>query len=315
MTPNIFLSPGPFIASSNPRRFRKELIRVGTWHAGDKKFSVDEALLLHWANTHKAQVAAGEKIALPAEHTADPDKNRGYVLDMEVAMNANGEPALFGDVEFAEGHEGLAKTTSVSIFSPPEFKDGKGNKYYRPIRHVALTNNPVVSGLGDFEPIAASFGDATVEFSLRTLASKLGVRIEDGADDRTVEETLAGAYKKLRKKGAPPKKDEDKEPVAASIVGVLRDNREMKLDKLVADGRVTKAVRDDLHKTFCSDEALQLSFAAPDAFETTIAALAKNERVLSFKEKTAGQPLVRLSHDENPVIRDAKARAAAAAGK
>lgn len=311
-TPNLYLSSKPYVPLGG-RKFRKELITAGTWHKGDQTWDVTEQMLLHWAKTHKKQVKNGLKVTMPVNHTDDPEANRGYVLEMEVDKNENGVPALFGICEFAEGHEKLAKTCDVSIFAPASYVDGKKNTYTRPIRHVALTNDPVVSGLGKFEPIAASFGDVEVKFSLRTLAKKLRVNLPEGADDAAVEEALVGAYKKTSKKlkaAKTPPKEEDETPVAASMVGLMRDNRGMKLDQLVREGRITKVVRDDLAKQFISDAALTASLkGGDDAFDSVIASLAKNEPVVRPGEKTPMQMSQVLDKDKNPLLRDAAKRA------
>src|SRR5690606_13600266 len=122
----------------------------------------------------------GIKIPLPVEHTFDPEKNRGYVVGAQLGKNSKGIPALFALIQFRDEQEGkkLAASTDVSIFVPPDFTDGHGNKYPRPITHVALTSYPVVSGLDGFKAIAASLVENDdMQFSCLTLAQKLGIDI------------------------------------------------------------------------------------------------------------------------------------------
>jgi len=358
MTPNIFLSSSsaPFTRSSRKGLYRKELISTGVWHKGKHKWEVDEALLSHWVDTHHAQVANGLKVTVPLEHTNAPDKNRGYLIDLEVTKNDRGVPALFGFFKFPKEHQHLTKTTDVSIYSPTEYTDGKNNKYVRPIRHVALTTDPVVTGLGPFEPIAASFGepemtqlqdiakelklslddDAAIRqhildmsMSMRSLAKKLRITVADDADDTTVESAIASAFSRARgkardaKKGAKDgdKKDgkDGKENIAASqpqpgMVRLLRDNRKMKLDALVASGHVTPAARKRIDEAYCTDEALAMSLSnegESDPFDMMLSAIEVNGPVLSLKEKTGGQAIAlsKVNNDNNPVLRDAKARA------
>ncbi len=136
------------------RRFRKELIRVGqfTKEATDQKFEVSLAHLNHWAETFGRMRAAGVKVPVPAGHTADPERNRGYLID----CFRDGD-RLIGILDLI-GQDGiaLAGRSDVSIYAEPSWKDGAGNTYEWPILHVALVTDPVIPGLAGFEPLAAS---------------------------------------------------------------------------------------------------------------------------------------------------------------
>lgn len=341
----VYVSPSsPFIAASveGKKLFKKELMPVGTWHKGEQTWRVDESLLLHWVDTFHKWIEAGHKVPMPVEHTEDPEKNRGFWVDMEVDVGASGVPALFGYADFAEGYEGLAKTTDVSVYSPPKWTDARKRTFIRPIKHVALTNDPVIPGLGGFQAIVASLGgrdvsklldlaakfklDATDEdsaalaieaamaMSMKSLAKKLGLEVGEGDDDASLEKAIVAAFKSKGK--ATPKPDDKKIEASAAMVQVVKDNRSMKLDKLLETGRVTKAVRDKLEEKFLSDEAIKASCSSPDGFEDAFAMLMANEPVMSFKQRTGPQDPVRLSNPmdekQNPLLADAKRRAAAA---
>jgi len=141
-------------AGQPTRRFRKELIRVGNYVKPDAglEFSVGPEALDHWAQTFALMLSNGVDVTVPVGHTGDAEANRGYVRD----IYREGD-SLFGILELVgEDAIALAGRTDVSIYSPPEYTDGKGNHYVRPITHVALTTSPVVSGLRGFEALAAS---------------------------------------------------------------------------------------------------------------------------------------------------------------
>ena len=72
---------------------------------------------------------------------------------MELGRNERGLPALYGCVRFRDGFD--PDDSQVSIHVPPQFTDGLGRTYVRPIRHVAITDYPVIPGLGRFEALAA----------------------------------------------------------------------------------------------------------------------------------------------------------------
>ncbi len=136
------------------RRFVKELIRCGHYvkDSDEIRFDVTPETIRHWVATCSAYLSAGNKIPVPATHTDDPEANRGWVVD----VFAEGE-SLYGVVDLV-GEEGirLAGTCDTSIYSPAECVDGKGNRYLRPIVHVALCTDPVIPGLAGFVPIQAS---------------------------------------------------------------------------------------------------------------------------------------------------------------
>jgi len=307
-----FTSASAVALDQASRRYRKELIRVGTWKAGKHRWDVDEALLSHWVTEHKRLAENGVRVPLPLEHTTEPDKNRGWLVDLEKV----GE-SLFGTIEFADDEAAkLASRTDVSIYSPPEFVDGKGNKYYRPITHVALTTQPVVTGLGAFEMLAASHvEEKQMKLSLKTLASKLGVDVADDATDEDIEAAIVSAWEK-----EPEEEEEEEEPVAASraTIRLLKENRQMKLEKLMQAGKITKAAKDKIVAKHLSDSALSLSLSSDedgDAFDDLVETLEANEAVVNLKGKS-GQQTTRLSHDlkpeDNPLVKDAERRAAAA---
>lgn len=144
--------------------FRKELIYEGSFvkkvpGKEAQHFTVDEAKLNHWEHTGNRMVRNGVKVPVPVKHTDEPERNRARVLRYEVGVNDKGKNALYGVMRFRD-HDAakLAASTDVSIFVPEDsFTDGLGNKYTYAIKHVALTDYPVIPGLSDFKAIAASY--------------------------------------------------------------------------------------------------------------------------------------------------------------
>jgi hypothetical protein len=101
-------------------------------------------------------------------------------------------------------------------------------------------------------------------------------------------------------------------PVSKTHIGLLRDNRRMKLDKLIDDGRISKAVSDKIGDIFCSDAALTLALSdeeITDAFDLVIGALAENE-VVHLRGQQSGPQVLKLSKEDlvstekNPLLRD-----------
>lgn len=345
----------PFTLSNKlKRRYRKELIYVGDFvkrepGKDDVRFSVDEALIDHWVTTHQQFMEGGIDVPLPLNHTDDPEKNRGFVVGMEKDLNERGLPALFGIVEFAdEEAEKLARTANVSIFVPNEFTDGKGKTYARPIRHTAITDYPVIPGLGKFQAIAASFDEGDVPMDeLRALATKLGIpdsvadgdllkeitaKVESLMDDSSsVGSSSSAGAGEGEGKGTPPgsagaiKKVEYHPPVAAGFISMARDFRNTKIDSLVREQRITSAVGAKLKEKYCSDKTLNLALShdgsSNDGFDDIIGALALNTPSTVLGEKSPAQELslalaaTDVTPEKNKLMADVERRRKEAAAK
>lgn len=174
------MSAGPAeltIAGQPSKLFRKELIRVGHYEkqSDGLSFDVTPALLRHWSLTAKKFLANGNKIPMPATHTDDPEANRGWVEEI-----FNDGRSLFGLCRFiGDDAIRMAGRSDVSIYSPAEAVDGKGNRYVRPILHVALCLDPVIGSLKPFEAIAASLGTGDPA-CMRSLSTGLAIAASIG---------------------------------------------------------------------------------------------------------------------------------------
>lgn len=142
--------------------FRKELIYEDDFHKKtenvDQRFTVDTLKLDHWCNYGNMMLQNGVAVPVPIKHTTDPEARRGSIIRFERGLNNQGKEALFGVIRFRDKKAAqLAKSSDVSIFVPKEVvTDGKGREYPYVVRHVCLTDYPVIPGLSGFEAIAAS---------------------------------------------------------------------------------------------------------------------------------------------------------------
>ena len=318
----------PFIAMSSPRteggqpvkRFRKELIRTGSYRtADDTRFTVDGDALDNWVAEFSRMKSVGVKVPVPCRHTTDPEANRGWVID----MFREGD-SLVGVIDLVgEDAIKMAGRSDVSLYSPAHLDDGKGNKYSWPITHVALCTDPVIPGLTGFVPLAASLGKSPVNVPVFTaykepamplkldkLQKALG--IEEPLTDANAEKAIIASFSGVTDKvaslmgqvktlkadlekakkattGPPKPKEVDRELLRLSL-----KDRTRELDALVAGGRITPAVRKKLHALLVGkdNEALSLSLSSgTGAFhEGIIEALAENDPV-ALGERTGGQTL------------------------
>lgn len=130
-------------------KIKHKLIKTGTYSKGSSSFTIDDNLLNHWADTYKNWVEKGHKVPLTLNHSDDPLDSVGLLEEVVVEDNA-----LVGTFELSFDDEEVVNENlpkcGVSIYSPKEYTDGKGDKWEYPLVHVALTNNPVAHDLGDF---------------------------------------------------------------------------------------------------------------------------------------------------------------------
>jgi hypothetical protein len=330
------LTTAPGVQQGDGLQYRKELARSGTYTTQGRTFEITPALLGHWVKTFAEMQAAGHTVPVPVEHTTNPEANRGQVLSVEIENNDTGGVSLFGIIEFRdEDAARLAKTAQVSVFSPAKWEDGKGREFSRPLRHVAITDYPVIPGLAPFAIVASlTFGEHIM--GLRELLAKHKITVADDATDEQMMTALDAALAKAAKPADPPKPptsaadpptppaktaeelEEERRkkeaeaapaPVSASLVKILGENRTTKLDALVHSGRISPAVRDKFAAQYCNGDALTLSLSteAEDGFDSLVETLKLNPVALSLGEKTGAQ--VSTKAEENPLIADAERRA------
>lgn len=294
------------------QRFSKDLIRAGDWvkASTDQRFKIDAEWMAGRVAEFGRMKAAGVRVPVPVGHTNDPEANRGYLEELWVDGDTlMGAIDLIGDKAIA-----LASTCEVSIYVPEKITDGKGNEYVQPIEHVALVTDPVISGQKKFIPIAASRGGPTVKVPVcrlskgdstmkwQDLCAALGLSTE-GLDDTSGPaavlkklEELTSQNKNLSKEAADAKTalaaSRNKPEPDPVVLRLARENREMKLDRLVEAGKITPAVRAKLAGCFIgeNDANLKLSLDADGdgRFCAMVEALGENDPV-KLKEQTASQ--------------------------
>lgn len=334
------------LALSSPddgnQRYARKIIRTGKFYdsKSDRWFEVSDNALAHWAKTFALMASRGVDIPVPLEHTDKPDRNRGWVRNMYIKGDS-----LMADIE-AIGEEGkkAVERNSVSVFIPPKWTDGTGNNYDWPIMHVALTPTPVITGLGDARPIAASrvpFDKEKDKMDWTKIKESLDIDVEmtdENAEElvlaqvteRNLEKddltaklvTATEALEASNKELGTLKLSHGKPPAEAdpTLVSLVRDNRGMKIDALQAAGKVTKVCADEIRKQYIEGtEGLSLSDSLTrdsgktDGFDALVAILQSNDNVIDLTELTGAQIL--LSHQKEGEIKEdalkanAKARA------
>lgn len=344
------------------QRFRKELMAVGHYEKEDGteyEITLDE--LNHWVDVSGEMHANGVRIPLlasPEPHTdvGNPDNAIGTMEDafvegdtLVVILEIVGEDAIENALQ-----------NDVSIYSPPEFKDGTGRVYKRPITHVAITPNPLVPGLADWQriAIAASLGTGKEKSMWKKLAKLLGMSAEDMEDlsDDNGMSKISAAIKALKdahktelkeaKKGNVKATLEDEDvkteiktevdkqvtEIKASlgkpkevdqlVVGLMVDNRRMRLDSLISAARLTPHSRKKIDVRYGEKDAISASMKIGengDVFDFWTDVFAGND-CIELAEKTGAQVIAatlnkpgdKVSDENNPLLKDAARRVEAA---
>lgn len=154
----------PFV--SKGRRFRKEVLRAGTYQhpiePWDEPLDLSNDDIAAIADSSNKAMAAGIRVWVPITHTRDPRKNRGYVERFEIGPSRErGKLSLFAilDIRNSETADqirrGEIEDVSVGI---DEYGDHRGNQFGLRIEHVALVADPVFAGQDSFVALSRARG-------------------------------------------------------------------------------------------------------------------------------------------------------------
>lgn len=267
--------------SDGERRYKKPILRVGEFvkESEGVKFSITQEHLQFLKESFKTRVP------VPLEHTTDPDKNRGWVSDLEIENDV-----LFGVFELSEMIED-PNIFDTSVYMPIE--EGR----LQPLKHVALTSYPVVDGLGKFEAIVASLTpikeETEVAFNWKALGVALGLSdlTEENAEDKLTEHFKSQSEEvkslKLQLSDTNPKINiEQIKKQHGKLFQFAKDGKKSKIESLP----LSKAAKDKLVEHYCSDDILALSLSEDyfDDFDVIIDALEQHES-LEFGEVSGVQ--------------------------
>jgi len=148
--------------ASSPRRFRKDVLRVGRWKhpITGQDVEITPLRLQRLAGATRAFLRTQDRRALPFQdgHCWDSMKTLGWWDSFHVDGDR-----LVGEVDVTDTAarrkiiEGSLRSVSVRIDS--DVKDSAGTSYEEVISHVAATPAPVIDGQQDFVALAAEPGD------------------------------------------------------------------------------------------------------------------------------------------------------------
>ena len=269
------LSPPVRLGAEASLLYRKQVAYVGTYGQydhGTGKLVGDPVPITpqeidHWQQSVKSQVADGVTIPMQKTHnpTTVPEETYGYVIDAETGLDEKGRYSLFLVCEFGDAEKAkVAPVADCSIYQPPRYVNGVGKAYTRPIRHLMLTTAATIPGMGKFVALSLLPERTTMNEFLKQLAIAIGIVVPDDATDASVATLITVAWGALNAKVTEisAKLTETAgmlEAVKASsvamslppvVVSTQQSNRKSRLESLVADQKITPAMRDSLVGTF-----------------------------------------------------------------
>ena len=252
-------------------------------------------------------------------HTEDPFRNIGEVVDLKIE---DGKLYSYIDVRDEEASKKMGKTLlGASAMLSLDWKNTKTNKNVGPaIIHAAITNNPHLNDLEDFEEIISmssvrdsnTSGGAIVLSNTPIKETKMdldemiaSLRDEHGIDVPALQRAAAeaGTYAKLSadlqdalstsgvlKLSNTEGEESSAEDIVAAVSQLAQDRVELsnKVDALVEDTAKTKAEKrvDDLVAT---------GFIAPAKRDANLKLLLSNPE--AFDELLPEKPIVELSNE------------------
>lgn len=143
--------------SSKGVRVVKDVLRVGNWKAGQSDWNVTTDVLKTLANDFAAMVAAGVRSSLywgsrpdggPLGQHGVEAKNAIATIDQVFVQDGVLYCSAYCTTEQAKLLENPALQVSVGV--QPDWTDGAHKKYSLALLHVAIVDQPVVTGQGPF---------------------------------------------------------------------------------------------------------------------------------------------------------------------
>jgi hypothetical protein len=318
----------PVSSLSNGRTFLKEVAYVGNFGHYDqvtgklkRGYPITKETLDHWRDSVKEQIRDGIAIPIQGTHkdTENVEEASGLVIDATTGTDSKGRYALFFVCEFATEEKAaeLSKVADVSIYQPASYVPGSGKVYARPIRHLMLTLKPVVHGLDKFVALSITTEDTENMNALLALATSLGVTVAESATEEEISNAISAEFAAV-KALAKPIEQSVGSVIPAAVRSMVTKTRGLSLDKLVAEQKITPAMKVELSKSFASKDVVALSADGADVedpvFDGVVVALSMlpSTNILGKTLPNVGDPGHTESTEVTPLTL-AKAKAEALA--
>jgi len=317
--------------------YRKELLPVGKFRkaSDDLDFEITLDFLKHLSKTTSEMLADGITIPLVNGHKGE--SAYGQIIKMSTDDE---KQTSYVDIEFSDDDcRKEALRNGVSAFIPPEFVDGKGRAWKRPLRHVASTAYPVIHGMSEWETISAAFNGPlgpesnskrTNKMLVDDLCGALGLSFDADTEANVKEDKIVDDITKicesslelsetvvqLREENATLRSESKKSEVnyPDELVSQIGDARKAKIDLLLSNENITPKVRNTLVKKYCNKDIVSISLSDNDSDDFNFVMSTLSDNIAVGK---SGKKVLKLAHNsdewgdgDSPLVAAAKAKAA-----
>ena len=180
-------------------RFRKAVLKVGSYKSPDGEVTVTPERLKHWAKEFKRLSDARQVIPIDWDHASDEAGLKPLTMDQfKKKRSAKNTVGNLADFRLSPDGQGAELTLDVAdksaadkaeknlvYVSPvifPTWKDGAGNEYRDCITHVDFVNHPVDHSQGPFMP--AEPGAIACAIRMGLAAKPYRMMVDDEPDDK-----------------------------------------------------------------------------------------------------------------------------------
>lgn len=320
--------------SATGRVFRKRILRWGKYpHPADPNsvLDINPAMASQLVQNFKDNVVDIVQVPVVDDknaHSEDPFRNIGEVVDLTVDENGPDGPGVYAmiDARSKEAAESLANKTllGASAMMHMNYRDtSTGAKVGPTLLHVAITNRPYITQLGDFEEVVAASADQlgedivvlseeedrmpTREELIQMLRDEHGIDVEDlqsrvaasaGGEDGPSQEFLVALSNVLKGAGAtvPETQEITVQDVAEAVVEVAQDR--VALAQEVMSLREENETRRRKEVEGEVDDLIRAARILPFQREAMVAlAAGGEEQRQQFEALVAPAPIVSLSEE------------------
>lgn len=179
----------------------KEIIHPGRWFRSDTGSPVDITFDIIRDAFRAFQDGLPKYVSVPADDhhhetygIVPAEKNHGFVRKLKMVGSK-----LFGGFAFTNKQTGesvdAGDIADVSVYLQPDVIHPKtGKRYSWVLRHVLLTNNPLVQDLAPFGAVLASegaSGKVNIQYHIQKKEEQMSETVEDGAIQLSAEDMTA----------------------------------------------------------------------------------------------------------------------------
>jgi hypothetical protein len=268
------------------RLFRKHLLNKGPLrHPGNGEIiDIDDAFLATLKKNFDDRACDIVQVPLANaknEHSEDPTRNIGEVVDIEVTGDKVYAVMDIRDPDHA-GRLGKTYLGASAMLSLDYTNTKTGEKVGPTLLHSCVTNRPYVTGLDDYEEIVAATTDSSGEAAV--LLSETVVEVKPAKETTMPEETTQTVAEPSLEELLATLKDKHQIDVSALQAQTAETDRQAKLSQTIVDALTTAGV---VKLSNTDDKALSTETVATAVQELATNNVTLTNRLVSLEKRDA----------------------------